>query len=59
MLNELQQAAETGHDVTALRARFEGLASNGDDDGTLMAIYADIPPAPPARLGLRGGVGPR
>jgi ADP-ribosylglycohydrolase len=47
VLNELQQATETGHDVGALRARFEGLGLTGSDDDVLLAIYADIPKSPP------------
>lgn len=48
VLNELTQAEETGHDVSALRARFEGLRATGEDDATLTAIYADIPLVPAA-----------
>lgn len=48
VLNELLQAAETGHDVTELRERFAGLSALGDDDETLREIYAQIPQTPPA-----------
>jgi ADP-ribosylglycohydrolase len=48
VLNELVQAEETGHDVSALRARFEGLRSSGEDDEALRAVYADIPRSPAA-----------
>lgn len=44
--NELTQAAETGHDVSALRARLDGLRSNGEDDQDLLAIYAATPLSP-------------
>lgn len=47
-LNELTQAEETGNDVAALRARFEGLRSSGEDDAELAAIYSATPLAPAA-----------
>lgn len=46
--NEVTQAAETGHDVTALRARLDGLRSDGGDNAELLAIYADTPRTPAA-----------
>lgn len=48
VLNELTQAEETGHDVTAARARFEGLRATGEDDDVLRAIYAELPLVPAA-----------
>ncbi len=43
--NELEQAAETGRDVTALRAKLEGLTFR--DDKALSDLYAQILAAPP------------
>ncbi|MCS5716435.1 ADP-ribosylglycohydrolase family protein [Herbiconiux sp. CPCC 205716] len=48
VFTELTQAEELGHDVSELRARFEGLSATGADDSTLREIYADIPLSPPA-----------
>lgn len=44
--NELQQAAETGHDVAAARARFEQLEYT--DVEALTALYDGLPHEPPA-----------
>jgi ADP-ribosylglycohydrolase len=44
--NELQQAAETGHDVTRLRARLEALAPG--DEALLMDLYQEILALPEA-----------
>lgn len=48
VISELPQAEETGHDVSALRAKLEGLSETGSDDAALREIYAEIPLAPSA-----------
>ncbi|MBF4632716.1 ADP-ribosylglycohydrolase family protein [Clavibacter michiganensis subsp. phaseoli] len=48
VLHELAQAEETGHNVSALRAQFDGLSATGADDPSLLEIYREIPLNPPA-----------
>jgi ADP-ribosylglycohydrolase len=44
-LNELTQAQETGHDVSALRARFDALGKR--DDAALLEVYEAVLALPP------------
>ena len=44
-LNELTQAEETGHDVAAIRERFDGLGKR--DDAQLMEVYEALLALPP------------
>ena len=47
-VHELTQAAETGHDVSAMRAVVSALSGTGADDAQLEVIYAQIPQVPVA-----------